>query len=106
MYGGFNGTIFTAPFEGLYSFYVTARQQSNGSGNVFLCTQVGTNITDIAHGLHSEDRSCGSSVTVQATVHLLPRTRVFAKFLGYLYDLNEADTTYFEGRLISKIEYN
>ena len=98
----FNGTVFTAPVPGIYSFYVTVRQESGEHGHVYLYRQRNDEgpIT-ISHGLRAEDQGLDGNIVVQATVLLTKNELVYVKFGGRLYNVNKF-TTYFEGRLISK----
>ena len=99
----FNGTVFTAPVPGIYSFYVTVRQESGDYGYVYLNRHRNdAKPTTIATGVRAEDAGRHGNIVVQATVLLTKNEFVYVKFEGRLYDLNEFNTTYFEGRLISK----
>ena len=99
----FNGTVFTAPVAGIYSFYVTVRQEAGDYGHVYLNRHRNdASPTTIAHGVRAECAGRHGNIVVQATVLLTKNEFVYVKFEGTLYDLNEVDTTYFEGRLISK----
>ena len=99
----FNGTVFTAPVPGIYSFYVTVQQSSGDYGHLYLNRQrKDEGPITIAHGLRAEDQELDGNIVVQATVLLTKNEVVYVKFEGELHNVNEFNTTYFEGRLISK----
>ena len=79
---------------------MTARQSSSYSGIAYIYV----NENEIANSFRSESNGYGGHVSVSVTIKLQRDDKVKAKFTGNLYDLGEAKTTYFEGRLISKIE--
>ena len=101
----FNGTVFTAPVPGIYSFYVTVEQECCYHGHVYLNRQRNDDgPTTIAYGVRAENNGLHGNIVVQATVLLTKNEFVYVKFEGRLFDLHESNTTYFEGRLISKID--
>ena len=66
---GFNGTVFTAPVDGIYSFYVTTRQDSVTSGHVYLYQiKEGQHHTVIAHGSRVDDQNRNGNIVVQVWV--------------------------------------
>ena len=100
-YGGhFDGSYFTAPEDGIYSFYLTSAQASIGSGYAYIYV----NSNEIARSKRSSYNSYSGNVSVFATIKLQQNDKVKAQFKSYLYNLNDSKTTYFEGRLISKLE--
>ena len=99
-YGGhFDGSFFTAPENGIYSFYLTSAQASSSSGYAYI--YVNDNL--IAQSRRRGTNNYDGSVSVSVTVKLQQDDKVKAEFRHHLSDLNSAKTTYFEGRLISKL---
>ena len=96
----FDGSFFTVPKDGIYTFYLTARQASSSYGHA----NIYVNENQIAYSYRAESSGYNSHVSVSVTINLQRDDKVKAKFSGTLYSLTEAKTTYFEGRLISKIE--
>ena len=119
----FDGTYFTAPERGIYSFNVTARQ-------IFPNTHGGT-ITLYVNGLkkaqskqgfkkgnsygtlYRGNYSCGDSysdgnliqngfgnISLQTKLDLKKYDKVSVEFIGYFFDLNDPATTYFEGIIL------
>ena len=100
-YGGhFDGSYFTAPEDGIYSFYLTSAQASSGSGYAYIYV----NSNEIARSRRRGNSDYNGHVSVSLTVKLQQGDKVKAIFESYLYSLNDSKTTYFEGRLISKLE--
>ena len=77
-------------------------QTTMGQGYAYIYV----NENEIAHSERgdSDDYSYNGHVSVSVTIKLQRGDKVKAKFRQWLYNLNEATTTYFEGRLISKLE--
>ena len=96
----FDGSFFTVPEDGIYTFYLTARQTSSTSGYAYIYV----NENEIANSVRSDNHSSNGHVSVSITIRLQRDDKVKAKFSGTLYDTDEAKTTFFEGRLISKLE--
>ena len=55
-------------------------------------------------GSYTPGNTNSGHVSVSVTLKLQQNDKVKAKFTGYLNNLNDPKTTYFEGRLISKLE--
>ena len=96
----FDGSFFTVPQDGIYTFYLTARQKSYYTGYAYIYV----NEKEIAHSIRHGYSNYRGHVAVSVTIKLQRDDKVKAKFSGNLYDLSESKTTYFEGRLISKLE--
>ena len=102
---GFNGTFFTAPVDGIYTFYVTTRQDSVTTGHVYLYQiKEAEHHVNVAHGSRSDDQNRNGNIIVQATIQVYAGEQVYVRLEGHLFDLGDATATYFEGRLISKID--
>ena len=103
--GGFDDTIFTAPIDGIYSFYVTTRHYSSReTGFVYLYHNDNKKQIVAAQGSRAESQGAKGNISVQATIVLQKDELVYIGFNGTLTDLSVESTTYFEGRLISKIQ--
>ena len=101
----FNGIMFTAPIGGIYSFYVTVQQASHQHGFVDLYHNDSKEQTIVAKGSRAEDRNFDGQISVQATIILRKNEMIYVGIRGHLADLGAESTTYFEGRLISKINF-
>ena len=95
----FDGSFFTVPEDGIYTFYLTAKQYTK---SYYGYAYIYVNENEIAQSLGATSNQ--NHVSISLTIKLQRDDKVKAKFTGNLYDLGEAKTTYFEGRLISKIE--
>ena len=64
---GFDGSFFTAPGPGIYSFHVTTRQDSVTTGNVYLYhIKSSANHVIVGHGSRSDDQNRNGNIIVQA----------------------------------------
>ena len=79
---------------------MTARQQSSSGGYAYIYV----NEKEIAFSTQSDHHSYSGHVVVSVTIKLQRDDKVKAKFNGSLSNFSESKTTYFEGRLISKLE--
>ena len=79
---------------------MTARQSANTHGDAY----VYVNGEEIAHSQRGAYKSYPGYVSVSVTLKLQQNDKVKAKFEDSVNNLNEPKTTYFEGRLISKLE--
>ena len=96
----FDGSFFTVPEDGIYTLYLTARQSSGASGYAYIYV----NENQIAYSRREDNNNRYGNVSVSVTIKLQRDDKVKARFSGTLLDLHESKTTYFEGRLVSKIE--
>ena len=96
----FDGSFFTVPEDGIYAFHLTATQQSSSNGYAYIYV----NENQIANSVRADHHSYNGHVSVSVTIKLQRDDKVKAKFSGSLSPLTDAKFTYFEGRLISKIE--
>ena len=98
----FDGSIFTAPINGLYAFTACAGHKSVSTGNVSL--RIGED-----HFVHSE-QTCSegninaSNIWLTATLDLQVGEKVSIALNGDLCDLDYSCSTFFEGRLVSKLD--
>ena len=96
----FDGKYFTVPTDGLYSFHIASRHKSGRYGQINLrvndCVQsycyVEESSTDIGF------------VNIQTTLKLNKNDKVHARFSNELYNTTDGLATYFEGRLIARID--
>ena len=77
-----------------------AAQKSSGDGYA----DIYVNENHIAYSSRRESSGYSGFVSLSVTIKLQRDDKVKAKFTNYLYNLNESKTTFFEGRLISKLE--
>ena len=102
----FDGTTFTAPFNGIYSFTSTAYNES--SKIAFLRCYV--NEEKIATAGQCATNPChkdginGGSMVMQTTLALNKKDEVTMKLRGSFNSLQVSHATYFEGRLVSILE--
>ena len=95
----FDGTYFTVPTAGLYSFHVSCRHTKN-SGIIYLYKN---NLMSSQARRESSSGDFGV-VDIQTTLKLAENDKIDVRIAYNLYDTNEATTTYFEGRLIARLE--
>ena len=100
-YGGhFDGSFFTVPEDGIYTFHLTVAQthpsSNHGGAHIYV------NENEIAYSRRTGEHEHDCSVSV--TIKLQRDDKVMAAFSEYLFAPAEPKTTYFEGRLISKLE--
>ena len=96
----FDGTYFTVPENGLYSFYACCRQQSSNYGQIHL---------DLNNNLHiyadrAESNNKMGFVNIDTTLNLVKNDKVDVRFNGNLYCTNDSRSTYFEGRMIARLD--
>ena len=96
----FNGTIFTAPLTGLYSFHATSEQTNSNSASISLDIN-GT--TKTRQESRQNNYSYGN-VTIQTTLTVYKGDKVGIGFGGKHACSNVSYKTFFEGRLISRID--
>ena len=113
----FDGSSFTAPLKGLYSFTSTAIYKSrtlpvvyninrpriilSGCGKDCIVTAWSNEIKDMKEPVEIVN---AGHILLQTTVQLNAKDKVFIKLEGTFDYLNNPDQTYFEGRLVSVID--
>ena len=95
----FNGTIFTAPLNGLYSFHATSEQLSSHSASIFLYINGSTKTRQDSR----QNNDSYANVTIQTTLKIGKGDKVEIRFGGKLANSDVNNKTYFEGRLVSRI---
>ena len=94
----FNGTIFTAPLTGLYSFHASAEQYSSHNTSIFVY------INGSPKTQQESKNGSYRNVTIQTTLKIDKEDKVEIRFKGYLSGYNDGKKTFFEGRLISRMD--
>lgn len=95
----FDGTYFTVPENGLYYFKVCCRQESINYGQIHLYINANLHI-------YADRKSSNNSygfVNIDTTLKLVKNDKVHVRFYGDLYS-TYAPTTYFEGRMIARLD--
>ena len=96
----FDGTYFTVPVSGLYSFYLCSRHASSNAGWVYLFLNGELHIW----ASRSSTGSNTGLVSIDPTLKLEKNDKIDARFHGTLSDTQNAMTTYFQGRLIARLD--
>ena len=99
----FDGSIFTAPFKGIYTFNVCAGHQSETNGYVDLYVNELKTVNS-QRNCNEETRDSFSNIWLHTTLQLKKGDEISIWLEGDLYDLNDESSTFFEGRLISRID--
>ena len=96
----FDGTYFTVPENGLYYFKACCLQDSSNYGKIYLY------LNDNSHifARRAESNNKYGFVNIDTTLKLVKNDKVHVRFYGDLYYTNGAQATYFEGRLIARLE--
>ena len=96
----FDGSIFKAPFKGIYTFNVCAGHTSETNGHVELYVNESRTV--------NSQRNCNddsySNIWLHTTLRLETDDEISIRLHGDLYDLNDDECTFFEGTLISKLD--
>ena len=98
--GFFNGKPFIVPEKGLYFFQVCCKQKSRTRGTVVLYR----NDEIFTFGSKADSYNNHGHVNVQTTLELVKNDKIHVCFGQELYNTDDARTTYFEGRLIAKLD--
>ena len=96
----FNGTIFTAPVAGLYSFFAMAKHRGATYTRIRLYVNGNSKIVSTNETKNDDIQS----LPLQSTLKLGKNDTVEMRVHGTLYDAGLGNATYFEGRLISRID--
>ena len=96
----FDGTYFTAPENGLYSFNVLCKQQSSSYGYISLSL----NDNEHAYAVREESDNRRGFVNINTTLKLVKNDKVHVRFEGCFWSTNDAPSTYFEGRMIARLD--
>ena len=98
----FDGTYFTVPENGLYSFYACCSPASSSHGYIFL--HLNDNSHTAVYTVESDSTKIGKSVNIQTTLKLVKNDKVDVRFDGDLVHRTDTKVTYFEGRLIARTD--
>ena len=96
----FDGTYFTVPENGLYSFNAFCLQKSSRNGWIHLYL----NNNEQIYALRAESNNNYGSVNIDTTLKLAKNDKVDVRFYGDLCNTNVERTTYFEGRMIARLD--
>ena len=96
----FDGSNFTAPIKGIYSFLTTIKQRSYQFGRI----RCYVNNKEIALVYIKTDINMNAGqILFPITLELKKDDIVNIRIGGDLYNITDPQTTYFEGRLVSVI---
>ena len=96
----FDGTYFTIPENGLYYFKACCMQHSSNYGAIYLYLNDNQHI----YARRAESNSSYGFVNIDTTLKLVKNDKVHVRFHGDLYYTNQPETTYFEGRMIARLD--
>lgn len=94
----FDGKNFVAPVNGLYSFTVFCRHNSSGYSSVVLY------LNGEIHTFAPRATSSNGFVNIYTTLKLVTNDKLNVRFEKDLYRTDDERTTYFEGRLIARLD--
>ena len=96
----FDGTCFTVPENGLYSFYVFCLQPSSCYGQIHLYLNNNLHI----YAERAESNNQWGFVNIDTTLKLVKNDKVDVRFYGTLADTYYEKTNYFEGRMVARLD--
>ena len=96
----FDGTYFTVPENGLYYFKACCQQMSSNYGDIILYLNDKQHI----YVTRAESNNNGGSVNIDTTLKLVKNDKVHIRFYGDFYYTHDGNSTYFEGRMIARLE--
>ena len=96
----FDGTYFTVPENGLYYFKACCHQHSSNYGGIYLYLNDNSHI----YAERAESNNNIGFVNIDTTLKLVKNDKVHVRFYGYLCDTHNAQTTYFEGRMVARLD--
>ena len=96
----FDGTYFTIPQNGLYSFFVTCRKGSGDNAHV----QLYLNDVQQTEAYKANGDCKDGTVQMFTTWMLMKNDKVHVRFWGSLRDTNVAKFIFFEGRMVAGLE--
>ena len=96
----FDGTYFTVPKNGLYSFLANSHQSSSSYGKIMLY------VNDVEKIWTARGESSGQNgfITLTTTLKLVKNDKVDIRLYGGVSNLGDSMTTTFEGRLIARTD--
>ena len=98
----FDGTYFTVPENGLYSFHACCRHFSRNIGRISL--KYGGSETPLISAEREYRESNIGYVKIDTTVKLVKNSKVNVPFSGDLFNTNHSGSTWFEGRMIARLD--
>ena len=96
----FDGTYFTVPKNGLYSFLANAHQASNSYGGISLYL----NDEQKIWAPRGESSGQIGFITFDTTLKLVENDKVDVRLYGGVWNLKDPIRTFFEGRLIARTD--
>ena len=96
----FDGTYFTVPENGLYYFKACCLQASTNYGYIHLYLNDKQHI----YAVRAESNNNDGFVNIDTTLKLVKNDKVHVRFYGDLYQTHYALTTYFEGRMVARLD--
>jgi len=96
----FDGTYFTVPENGLYSFYACCVQQSSCYGQINLYLNNNQHI----YASRAESNNNLGFVNIDTTLKLVKNDKVHVRFNGNLCGTIWPEITYFEGRMVARLD--
>ena len=97
----FDGSVFTAPVDGIYTFNATAFHDSDSCDGKITIKENYEDAAIFSRFVPTEDNIPGASLTVQASLELDKNATVTIELYGEFKYLNDYSLTYFEGRLLA-----
>ena len=98
----FDGTTFTAPIKGLYSFYATFCDFFDNNGYLYL--DLNDQLAVTSNCRNAQVIETEASMCITATLELEKDDKVAVSVLGPSYNIQDPTATYFEGRLLRKFD--
>ena len=98
----FDGTYFTAPENGLYSFYACCSPKTSSHGYIHL--YLNQKVHSSAYAVETRSDKDGMFVNIYTTLNLVKNDKVDVRFEGSLAHYNDKTITYFEGRQVARID--
>ena len=97
----FDGTHFIVPENGLYTFNVSCEQKSSSHGTAYI--HLNDSMQTSASKISKSNATAAGTVKIQITLKLLKFDKIDVRFASNIYNTNGEHNTYFEGRLIARL---
>ena len=96
----FDGIYFTVPENGLYYFKACCLQRSSNLGRIYLYLNNSLHI----HAYRQSSNNNYGFVNIDTTLKLVENDKVHVRFNGDLHNTHDGGSTYFEGRMIARLD--